>query len=800
MKRATHCLWITAIILCSSMTSFCQNGHIKGIITTSDNKPASFVNVQLKEIKRGTATKEDGSYCLKDIQPGKYHVIVSFIGLQTIEKTIDVTGGETNNIDFILTENASQLTEVVVTAIRSMNERSASLGKLPVKPMDLPQSIAVIGKDVLERQQTLRLSEALMNVNGVYIMGTTGGGQEEIAARGYAFSSSNTFKNGVRYNNGAIPEVSALEKLEIIKGSAAILYGNVAAGGVLNLVTKKPKFDNGGEISFRLGSYNFYKPSFDIYGPINKNIAYRINTTYEKAKSFRDDVQSERYYINPSFLIRIGQQTAILLEGDYLKDNRTSDFGVGSINYALVDIPRNRFLGAKWSYYNTEQKTATATVTHHLNSNWEIKSTSSYQAFSSDLFGTIRPNASGQFVQPDGRWIRGLQRSGTNENYYITQLDLTGHIKTGSVKHLLLLGADADKYTTDAYAYTYVNTALGNKNIYDTINIFDLNKYRQRTDIPDMIATTVTRTSVSRIGAYVQDLVTIVEKLKVLAGIRYTYQQSRGGYIDSLTKKSRTAVAGTSDMAFTPRLGVVYQPAKTISLFASYANSFTLNTGTDIYLKPLSPSYINQYEAGIKTELFKRMLSANLTVYKIVNSNLAQTALTDASGNANNNANIKELAGEVTSKGAELDIMSKPYHGLQLIAGYSYNQTKYTKSNTYTVGSKLRYNPEHTANISINYTFNERTWLKGFNAGFIVYYFGARVAGRSTTVANPTYKLMPLPAYTQVDIAAGYTIQKLAVRAKLSNLLNQLSYYVHDDNSVNPIAPRQMAVSLSFKL
>jgi iron complex outermembrane receptor protein len=148
----------------------------------------------------------------------------------------------------------------------------------------------------------------------------------------------------------------------------------------------------------------------------------------------------------------------------------------------------------------------------------------------------------------------------------------------------------------------------------------------------------------------------------------------------------------------------------------------------------------------------------------------------------------------------EIDLATKPLYGFQVLGGYSYNQTKYTKSNTYIVGSKMRYNPEHTANASVYYTFSERTLLKGFNAGFIAYYIGERVAGRSSTTANPGYKLMPLPDYLQLDASVGYTVQKITVRVKLSNLFNKLSYYVHDDNSINPIAPRQLAATVSFKL
>lgn len=184
--------------------------------------------------------------------------------------------------------DSQKLAEITVTDQRSNNLRTTDAGKLPANAKDLPMSISIVDRSLMERQQVLRIDEALQNVPGVYLMGTTGGYQQEIAGRGYAYNSSNTFKNGVRYNNAVMPEVTALEKIEVLKGSAAVLYGNVAAGGVLNLVTKKPQFTQGGEVGFRVGSYDFYKPYLDVYGAVagSKNVAYRLNTSFERQALF----------------------------------------------------------------------------------------------------------------------------------------------------------------------------------------------------------------------------------------------------------------------------------------------------------------------------------------------------------------------------------------------------------------------------------------------------------------------------------------------------------------------------------
>jgi iron complex outermembrane receptor protein len=771
------------------------SGSIKGKIQTIDGQPAPFVNIVIKETGKGTVTDAQGSFTLKNLKEGNYTLVASFVGLEAKTVSVSVLSGEATNIEVALSENAQQLAEVIITDKRTVNERPLDLGKTGIKPMDLPQSVISISKDVIVQQQVLRLSDVLKNVSGLYVMGNTGGTQEELAGRGFAYNSSNTFKNGARFNNGVMPEMSSLERVEIMKGSNAILFGNVAAGGIINLVTRKPIFENGGEVSFRAGSYGFYKPTIDVYGNLtdSNRVAYRVNTTYETTKSFRDNVSSDRVYINPSFLIKAGKKTEILLEGDFLKDSRTNDYGLAAINYQIVDLPRERFIGAKWSYFHAVQKSATLTVTHQLSSSWKLKAIGAYQSYQTDLFGTTRPNSNNRFVSADGKWVRDLQRTEVDETYTMAQADLIGHFKIGNIEHEFLVGADVDRYNT-------ATTAYNNLLKYDSINVFDLNLYAQRSDIPMLSKRTLTKNPTTRYGAYVQDLITLVSKLKLMAGVRYSYMDRNA---DVFTYSNNTSVATPySDDAFSPRFGLIYQPSKTTSLFASYSNSFTLNSGIDINSKPLPASFINQYEAGVKNDLFNGLLSANAIVYQIVNSNLAQTVIIPSGNPTGIPANAQELAGEVTSKGFELDVMSKSYRGFSVIAGYSYNETKYTKSNIYIEGSLLRYNPRHTSNLSVYYQFDNNSWLKNFNLGWTAFYTGNRVAGRSTrlTIANDSFQLIPLPGFVQHDAYIGYGYKKISVRVKGSNLFDVLSYNVHDDNSVNPIAPRMFSAALSLKL
>lgn len=796
-KTSVFLLFFAFCPFLSSATNT-SGGAISGVVKTVDGEPASYVTVSLKGLNRGAVSDEFGRYLIKNVKEGSYTLIASFVGLQSQERPVVVVNGKTTTVDFELQESAQQLAEIVVTGISSGNEKEVSIGKVAIKPMDLPQSTMQIDRQVLERQQSLQLSDVLMNTNGVYVMGNTGGTQEEIAGRGFSFSGSNgvsnTFKNGTRFNNSVMPELSSLEKVEVLKGSNAILFGNVAPGGVLNLVTKKPTFSSGGEISYRTGSFGMVKPSVDIYGPMSNSntVAYRLNTSYQRANSFRDEVSSERIYFNPSVLLKATSKTEVLVEGDYLKDNRTQDFGIGATNYVINDLPRNKFIGATWSYFKAEQKSVGASVTHTFNDAWQVKASASYQGYVNDAYGTTRPNASGNLMQEDGTWVRGLQRSEVDQDYLITQVDATGKFSTGSIEHTLLIGGDLDKSTTRTTAYTYKNPLAGGKNAYDTINIYNDLLHEQRMDIPTIDKTTLTKNPIERTGIYVQDLISLTSYLKVLAGIRYSYMESTStAFAYATSKETKTQYY---DDAFTPRFGIVYQPTEQISIFSSYANSFSLNTGLDVNRQPLPPSYIDQYEVGAKSDLFNGMISTNVTVYQIVNSNLAQAVIGDPN-------NAQELAGEVTSKGLEVDISTKPIKGLVAMAGYSYNDTRYTESTQYIVGSKLRYNPAHTANSSLHYTFSGSN-LKGLTLGAVAFYMGDRMAGRSTQVTTPgdTRKLIPIDGYIQLDASIGYTINAFSVRFKVSNVSNALSYNVHDDNSVNPIAPRQWAATFAYKL
>jgi iron complex outermembrane receptor protein len=499
----------------------------------------------------------------------------------------------------------------------------------------------------------------------------------------------------------------------------------------------------------------------------------------------------------------LGKKTDLVIEGDYLHHDFTPDFGIGSLaGTKIPGVARSSFFGTSWQYAKTTQATATATLKHSFNDNWNINTSLSYQNYARDYFSTER-------IQADsaGDWTRPLGRTNTSENYYVGQVNLTGKFKTGSLEHTLLAGSDADRYVTTNYTYSIAAGGFGANN-YDKINILNPNKYSPRTDIPATSRIGRIVLPINRGGLYIQDLIKLSSKINILAGLRYSYVFSNKPDSTNLLTNAKAKGQSKYDNAISPRLGLVYKPLKTTSVFVSYSNSFTVNTGIDINGNTLAPSLIDQYEIGVKNDFFKGKLSANITAYRIKNNNLSQTAPYLKDGiTANNNSAIKALVGETTSDGVEVDLTGRLTEGLNIMAGYSYNFMRYTNIpvaiGNYIPGERLVNNPANTANASVFYTFKNPV-LNGLKIGATALYIGKRYGGWNTDITKTEplslrNRLIEVGGFTTLDITAGYTINKISLLAKVSNLTNTYNYYVHENYSINPIAPTQFVATIAYK-
>lgn len=679
--------------------------------------------------------------------------------------------------------------------------------------MENPQPVAIVTHEIIEQQQSKQLSDVLQNVNGLYITSSRGNSQDSFGGRGFNFGNDNIFKNGSRVNSGVFPEVSGLERVEVLKGGNAMLYGNVAAGGVVNLITKKPRFDFGGSVGFSGGSWNSYKPTVDFYGPVTEKVAFRVNGAYETADSFRDVVSSSKYYFNPSILFNIGENSQLIVEADYLKNEFTPDFGIGSItnkdgSYEMNTLlSRKDFVGADWQFQDVEQATTGITFNHQFNDVWTLNAVASYQNYTRDYFSSERVQWG--YATPTATrlsWKRPINRTYAEQNYTSLQVNLNGEFKTGSVNHKILVGTDGDYGTNDSYAYNLSQTQYGaNGSTNGTIYLDDPSTWASGA-IPDAVRKDRNRIPTQRFGVYAQDYIELSDKFKVLAGLRWSYIENKNSERLNFADGKITEGQGTVDRAFSPKGGLVYMPNDHLSLFATYTNSFSANTGEDAVTGlALKPSLIDQFEVGMKHNFWNNAVALNLSVYQIENRNFYQTAeMKD--GLPNSNSTYKEFAGKMRSQGVELDITGNPYPNLSIIAGASYNHSVYLDTPAdfgYVENQRLVRTPATTANASVFYTFTN--YVKGLKLGASVYYIGDRIAGWNDTKKtlvdrNGVSRFLEVGDYMTAAVSVGYDWKKFSVMGKVGNLFDTVDYNYHENYSVNPITPRNFYMTLTYKL
>jgi iron complex outermembrane recepter protein len=784
-----------------------QTGVLRGRILTSDGKPVPGVTVASSNGKV-TSTDENGLFLLRRLDTGKQVVTISSIGLATERKTVQITGGAADLLDVTLSQDARQLEEVIVTNQKIQNARTLNTAKSDIRNFDLPQSVGSVSAGVIRDQQATRVGDIVRNVSGVSLSQTRLGVNETYTARGYSIGinggAGSVLKNGMITNTAGMPEASTLESVEVLKGSSAMLYGSVSGGLIVNLITKRPRFDFGGEVKMQAGTFSQYKPIIDVYGPISKSIAFRVVGTYENDRSFRDVVKTVRQYVNPSLLFKLGEKTTLLVQTEYLKAKLTPDFGIGMLDSGRIlptTIPLSRFHNVLWAYNNVTQQSAYTTLQHRFNDIWRLEWISSAQGTDLQSYGAGLPNT----VSKSGDWNRTLARAHTHETNLGSQLNINGKVYTRKVLHQVLVGVDAMRVITktDAFRITSNRVVV---TTYDKINILDPSLYTRRNDVPDAALATVTTAPGNRIGFYAQDYVTLTPKLKLLAGIRWSYLETPRTNIFTTATNATTRGTGAPafNRAWSPKLALVYQPIANTSVFASYANNFTINTGTDIFGQQLRPSIINQYELGVKNNLFGDRVSANFSIYRIINSNLAQQAEFRADGSSNTDANVKELKGETTSDGFEFDLNGNLTKTFYFIAGYGFNNMRFTRTSgakgSNIEGEKVVNNPRHTANFSSFYTF-DCSALKGLKVGAGVFYTGKRLGGYNNTIGQVQRgsRLIPLTGFTTIDLSAGYAFGKISLLAKLANAFDARNFLVHDNYSIAPITPRQLIGTVSYR-
>jgi iron complex outermembrane receptor protein len=574
---------------------------------------------------------------------------------------------------------------------------------------DIPQSIQVVPEQVIEDQQVTELEEALRNVSGVTFGGDVTSRGEEFNIRG--FDNVPILRDGFRrYGSfGTFPEVANLERIEVLKGPASILYGEIQPGGLINLVSKKPLAEPFYEAELQVGNWGFIRPRIDVSELLTDDgrLRYRLNALYQKSNSFRGfDQEDKRFFISPVLSWKISPSTDLTVSLEYTNDKRPADIGLPAFGDEVVDVPRDRIANEPDDKIERKYLNVGYDLEHRFNDNWKLRNAFRYSSYDYDY--NVLAYDLGDYDDETGILNRFFASQEGQDKNYALQTNLVGEVATGSIAHTLLFGVDLSRNNER------IVSAVGDTSPLNIFNpVYGQIPKPDEDTIPSFGGDEV---ETDRLGIYLQDQISLLDNVKLLAGLRY----------DTAEQKT-TLIPGTSTLsgeqtrnydALTPRVGIVYQPIEELSLYTSYSRSFNPNTGTTISGDPLEPEKGEGYEVGVKAQLLDRLF-ATLAYFDITKQNVAVTDPLfplDAS----------IATGEQQSRGVELDVAGEILPGWNIIAAYAYIDAEVTAdTNPDIVGNRLFNVPKHSASLWTTYEIQSGN-LQGLGFGVGFNYVGER--------------------------------------------------------------------------
>jgi len=672
------------------------------------------------------------------------------------------------------TAESEEPIELVVTGeqdgYRVPDASTATKTDTPIR--DIPQSIQVIPREILQDQGIIRVSDALQNVSGANNAGYYQGFSEYLYLRGFG---ADTYRDGIRsyQNYGGLLETADIERIEVLKGPASVLFGDAQPGGVVNLVSKQPLNQPFYSFEGTVGSFSTYRGAIDLSGPLNqeKTVLYRFNTFYENAGSFRDFVNSDRLFFAPKLQLVLSPNTTLTLDGVRFDETRTADDGLVAIGNRPANLPRDRFLGEPFQNVEINVTNFSYLLSHKFNDQWSLTNSFRAQFVNLERYYPLRDSLD----EETGELSRLRYFSERKDNAYSTQTNVVGKFSTGSIKHQLLLGFEYTKITEDG--------TFGDFTPYPSINIS--NPIYRRLEYPKQgIVDFFREDSLDKYGFYFQDQIELFPGLKLLAGGRFDiFDQNRSE--QDLGEEKQEFEQSNSN--FSPRLGVVYQPTENISLYASYTTSFEPSSGTNRNGdgSPFEPETGRQFEVGIKADI-NRNLSATLALYDLRKQNVA----VDDPNSSNQDDQIQ--TGEQTSRGIEFDIAGEILPGWKVIGSYAYTDSFVSEDTSGFEGQRRDNVPKNTASLWTTYAFQQGS-LQGFGLGLGVYFIGDRFGDLDNSYI--------LPSYVRTDAALFYQRDTWKAAINLRNIFNT-EYFLGSDGGrlqVQPGAPFSVSGTFSIE-
>ena len=649
--------------------------------------------------------------------------------------------------------------------------RTSTATKTDTAVKDIPQAMTVVTEGQIEDQALRSVGDLLMFVPGA-TPGTGEGNRDQVTLRGNN-TTADFFRDGIRDDVQYFRDLYNVDRVEVLKGPNAMIFGRGGGGGVINRVTKRTTLNAEREFTLAGDSEGGLRLTGDVDQPLGRGVGLRVNGVYEDGESFRRHVELERYAVNPTVGILAGPDTRIDLAYEYLHDRRTADRGLPSRNgEPLEDHDRTFFGDPDRSYSRADVHIASIAVDHDFGGGLTLRNRTlagDYDKF----YQNIYPNSA---VSTAGNVTLAAYNDTTKRQNLFSQTDLVWDAQTGGIRHTLLAGIELGGSTGRNQRKNGVFAATGTGSWVRPLSDVTV-------DAPVTFLANGNNAGIeTRVAAaYLQDQIKPADWLEIVAGLRFDRFE-----ID-VENRATGAEFGRTDKLWSPRLGVILKPLDNLSLYASFSRSYLPQAGDQfnslsLTAESLKPERFDNYEIGAKWEPVPGLL-ATAAVYQLDRTNVQSRDPV--------NPALTILAGAQRARGIELGLERSLTDRWLISAGYALQEAEITEATgTSTVipeGRKVPLVPRHSFSLWNRYDVTDRLGL------------GLGLIARSKSYASLS-NAVKLPGYARVDVAAFYDLtDKIEAQVNVENLLGT-DYFqtAHNDNNIAPGAPTTARASLRF--
>lgn len=769
-----------SVLLCAALVMgagassvYAQTGTVIGDVLDADSgEPLAGVTVSIQGTDRSTTSTSDGRFMIRNVPAGNHVVVASMLGYGELRSEVNVSANQTRRLEIRMSVSAMDVGGIMVTANRRYAaDRTGTALMIEADIQDIPQSVQIVTNDFLEDQNVGRLDDVFRNVSGT----TSFSDYQDYTIRG--FRTQDITYNGMTANPNhyfSSPKMTNVERVEVLKGPAAILIGTFEAGGFVNIVTKEPRASRHMRAAATLGSFDERRLGIDVGGPLDADgtYLYRLSADVEDSGDFRRFQHHTNTQIAPAFTWVASENTSVTLKGEYTYDEQDGgrDRGIAAPEGDTEALPIDWTVNEPNDVARNEGHSIETHFKQDLNDNWNSHVLARY---SDGTFINKYHEPRPFFVGDAGNLMMQRQyRDQTfNSEMYVASARLIGDVQTWGMLHKLVFGGE------------YSREVLDNERNYATvvppIDVFNPT-YTSDPSTYDFNNVGTFGGDVSQVSMYVQDLLQVIPQVHVLGGIRYTSLRQYSFSNDRVTM-SEFGAQGT----FSPRFGVVYQPVEQMSVYGSYSQGFqpqALSRQNEESGGPFDPVESRQVELGAKAGFFNNRLVATTSVYQLEKVNQLQRDLT---------AEFVRyiLYGEVRSRGFEMDLIGAPMPNWSTVANYSYNEIEVTRhQNEDNIGNTFPNAPKHSASIWSRFD------IPGTSLGVGA---GANYVGDRETFTD----LLILPAYTVFDAALYYEWRLLDFQLNVRNLTDKRYFSGgYNDFTLWPGAPRWITFRVGVEL